>query len=105
MIEKRLRDVWRLDMRVLYFWNVFECVFVMPVHKRYLPVIVLPTPLPTSLLSMRFVGTIMFFVFTLKKAVQYFSFHLSDYIISVLINKLQLWLLINMLFVAVSVLN
>lgn len=63
MREKRQRDVWRLDMRILYFWSVCEFVFVMPVHKRYLPVILLPTPLPTSLLSMRFVGTIMFFVF------------------------------------------
>lgn len=67
MREKRPRDVWRLDMRVLYFWSVCECVFVMSVYKRYLPVILLPTPLPTSLLSMRFVGTIMFFFLPWKK--------------------------------------
>lgn len=70
-----------------------------------MPVIVLPTPLPTSLLSMRVVVTIIFSTLKKKNDIQYFSFHLSDYIISVLINILQLWLLINMLFIAGSVLN
>lgn len=109
MREKRARYVWRLDTRVLYFLSVCERVFIMSVHKRYMPTIVLPTPLPKSLLSRRFVGVII--VSALKKqtnkqkSIQYFLFHLSDYIISVLINMLQLWLLINMLFIEVSVLN
>lgn len=105
MREKRQRDVWRLDMRVLYFWSVClsyphisdTCQLLCCLHLCLHPYC------QCDLLELLCFFFIYFF--TRKKTIQYFSFHLSDYIISVLINMLQLWLLINMLFVAVSVLN